>query len=97
MHIDIYMHLPLSCETALIKIVTDILWRMEGQEVTAMACIDLSAAFDTVDHGTLEKVLRVKLGITGKALSWFSSYLRPRDFMVNVGEAPSSKKKPLLS
>ena len=48
-----------SCETALIKIVNDILWHVEGQEVTAMACIDLSAAFDTVDHGTLEKVLRV--------------------------------------
>ena len=47
-------------------------------------CIDLSAAFDTVDHGTLEKVLRVKFGFTGKALSWFSSYLRPRYFMVNV-------------
>ena len=65
---------------------------MEGQEVTAMACIDLSAAFDTVDHGTLEKGLRVKFGITGKALSWFSSYLLPRDFMVNIGQAYSSKK-----
>ena len=70
---------------------------MEDQEVTTMACIDLSAAFDTVDHGMLEKVLRVKFGITGKALSWFSSYLRPRDFMVNVGEAYSSKKKVFLS
>ena len=66
---------------------------MEDQEVTVMASIDLSAAIDTVDHGTLEKVLRVKFEITGKALSWFSSYLRPRDFMVNVGEAYSSLKK----
>ena len=86
-----------SFETALIKIVNDILWHMEGQEVTAMACIDLSAAFDTVDHGTLEKVLRVKFGITGKTLSWFFSYLRPRDFMVNVGEAYSSKKSVTFS
>ena len=65
---------------------------LEDQEVTAMACVDLTAAFDTVDHGTLEKVLRIKFGITGKALSWFFSYLRPRDFIVNVGEAYSSKK-----
>ena len=66
---------------------------MEGQEVNATACIDLSAAFDTVDYGILEKVLRVKFGITGKSLSRFSSYLRPRDFMVNVGETYSSKKE----
>ena len=39
-----------SCETALIKITNDCLWDMENQMVTAMVAIDLSAAFDTVDH-----------------------------------------------
>ena len=36
-----------SCETALMKILDDILWSMENVEVTAL---DLLVAFDTVDH-----------------------------------------------
>ena len=47
-----------SCETALVKIVNDILWAMENNEVTALMAIDLSAAFDTVDHSILIAVLR---------------------------------------
>ena len=39
-----------SCETALIKIVDDILWSMENGEVTGLMALDLSVAFDTVDH-----------------------------------------------
>ena len=82
-----------SCETALLKMVNDILWNMESQQVTAMACIDLSAAFDTVDHTILMDVMRIKFGITGSALEWFKTYLSPRDFMVNVGESYSSRKQ----
>ena len=47
-----------SCETALIKITNDCLWDMENQMVTAMIAIDLSAAFDTVDHAILLDVLK---------------------------------------
>ena len=39
-----------SCETSVIKLVNDCLWSMENQQVTACAFLDLSAAFDTVDH-----------------------------------------------
>ena len=39
-----------SCKTSLIKLVNDLLWAMEKQEVTAMTVLDLSVAFDTVDH-----------------------------------------------
>ena len=42
-----------SCKTALINITNDCLWDMENQMVTAMVAIDLSAAFDTVDHAIL--------------------------------------------
>ena len=38
-----------SCETALVKLMDDILWNMEQQKITAVVAIDLSAAFDTVD------------------------------------------------
>ena len=46
-----------SCKTSLIKLVNDLLWAMEKQEVTAMTVLDLSAAFDTVDHDLLLTVL----------------------------------------
>ena len=40
-----------SCETALVKLVNDLLWNLENQNITMLTAIDLSAAFDTVDHG----------------------------------------------
>ena len=46
-----------SCETALLRLVNDILEGIEQQEVTALIALDLSAAFDTVDHSILLKVL----------------------------------------
>ena len=39
-----------SCETALVKLVIDILWCYENQEAMQIIAIDLSAAFDMVDH-----------------------------------------------
>ena len=39
-----------SCETVLVKLVNDILWAMEHQKILSLVCIDLSAAFDMVDH-----------------------------------------------
>ena len=72
-----------SCETALVKILNDILWPMENKKVTALMAIDLSAAFDTMDHSILIAVLRERFGITDTALSWFESYLHPRYCKVN--------------
>ena len=65
-----------SCETALVKIMDDIMWSMEKQEVVPLVAIDLSAAFDTVDHDLLLAVLRKKFGIDQVALKWFRSYHR---------------------
>ena len=50
-----------SCETALVKMADDILWSMEHQRITAVVAIDLIAAFDTVDHDILLKVLGHKI------------------------------------
>ena len=57
-----------SCKTALIKITNDCLWDMENHMDTAMVAIDLSAAFDTVDHAILFDVLNKKFGVHNIAL-----------------------------
>ena len=60
-----------STETALLKVQNDILMNMNRQHVTLLVLLDLSAAFDTVDHKILLHRLHASLGITGTALKWF--------------------------
>ena len=64
-----------STETSLIRMCNDILWSMEKQQITMMVTLDLSAAFDTVDHNTLINILQDDYWVTGKALQWFETYL----------------------
>ena len=81
-----------SCETVVIKLHNDILWAMENQEVMACVLLDLSAAFDTVDHDLLLSVLSNRYNIQDSALQWYTSYLRPREFKVCVGKEYSPPK-----
>ena len=78
-----------SCETELVKHTYDVLWNMENSEVTAFVAVDLSAAFDTMDHRILLDVLQHCFGVTGIARKWFESYLISRQFQVNIGKASS--------
>ena len=55
----------------------DIFWSMERKQVTAVIVLDISAAFDTVDHDLLLDILCKTFGIAGTALQWYQSYLRP--------------------
>ena len=82
-----------SCETSLLKIINDMLWAMERKNVTAMVVMDLSAAFDTVDHDILLSILENKFGIKDVALRWFESYLRPRSCKVSINPAYSAEKQ----
>ena len=67
------------------------LWRIK--KVTALMDIDLSAAFDTVDHNILIAALRERFGIMDTALFWFESYLYPRYCKVNVGTTYSKNRE----
>ena len=49
--------------------------------------IDLSAAFDMVNHGILIDVLDTAFNVRGKPLNWFESSLYPRSCKVNIGES----------
>ncbi len=67
-----------STETAMVRIHNDILSALDENQAVLLVCLDLSAAFDTVDHSILLNRLEKRLGITGKCLSWFHSYLTGR-------------------
>ena len=53
--------------------------------------LDLSAAYDTVDHEILLKRLESSYGITGSPLNWMMSYITDREQSVNVCSAKSAK------
>ena len=78
------------CETALLKIVNDLLWNLENKMVTQLVTIDLSVAFDTIDHHILLEVLSTIFGVKDTALDWFESYLRPRGFQVQTSSDRST-------
>ena len=63
-----------STETALLKVMNDIILKMNSQHVTLLVKLDLSAAFDTVDHRILLDRLHDEIGICGNAFNWFKSY-----------------------
>ena len=84
-----------STETALLRVVNDILSSMNKQHVSILVLLDLSAAFDTVDHAILLRRLETSFGITDAALAWFSSYLSGRSQRVSVdGERSDSYPLP---
>jgi len=70
-----------STETAVPKVSLDIL-DARGL-VTLLGLLDLSAAFDTVDHSYLLDSIEITFCLNGNALTWFSSYLNVRTFLVH--------------
>ena len=73
-----------STETALLKAVNDILLEMNSQHVTLLVMLDLSAAFDTVNHKILLERLQHDIGISGVPLQWFKSYLSNKSQRIAV-------------
>ena len=72
----------------------EILSSFEKQEITNLCAIDLSAAFDTVDHGIMIHTMENTFGLAGNTLSWLSSYLVPHSFNVSI-EGNMSADKPV--
>ena len=75
-----------STETVLLKITNDILLALDSGNVSLLTFFDLSAAFDTIDHCILLDRLQHMYGISGTALSWFSSYLTNRTQSVIIND-----------
>jgi len=73
-----------STETALLKVKNDILQSLDQGNAVFMVLLDMSAAFDTVDHSILLDRLQTRFGIGGVVKSWFSTYLHNRTIKVTV-------------
>ena len=73
-----------STETALARVLNDMLRSIDERRVTILVLLDLSAAFDTVVYDILLHRLCHRFGVTGRALDWFRSYLTSRSERVTV-------------
>ena len=79
-----------STETALVKIVDDILSIVDSGSAVALVILDISAAFDTISHRKLPARLEHDFSIEGVALEWINSYLSKQTFFVRVGRSSSA-------
>jgi hypothetical protein len=80
-----------STETAVLRVLSDILQAVDRGDSAALVLLDLSAAFDTVDHEILLQRLRTTFGIHDTVHQWFQSYLHGRTQYVRRGLIKSSK------
>jgi len=74
-----------STETALLRVLSDLLSAADSQRMTLLGHLDLSAAFDCVDHDILLHRLQKAFGIHGSALKWIRSFLVDRSQQVSYG------------
>ena len=80
-----------SCETALFSFTNTVQQMLSEGKTVLLVQLDLSAAFDTVDHTILLDVLKSKFGISGTTLKWLRSYLSERSFSVKIGHVNGRK------
>ena len=73
-----------STETALLRVVNDLFSSVDNGNVSMLTMLDLSAAFDTLDHEIVFHRLSFSFGINGKVLSWIKSYLQCRKQKVKL-------------
>ena len=62
----------------------DLLEATDEGKVSILTLLDLSAAFDTIDHAILLKRLSITFGMRGTVLKWFQSYLVGRTFFMHL-------------
>ena len=81
-----------SVEALLVNLADHILQQMDVGNITALILLDVSSAFDTVDHTILLNRLQ-SFSVTSHALSWFTSYLSNRFQRVAID---GTKSKPTV-
>ena len=80
-----------STDAAVLKVFSDVLEAADQGKLTLLILLDLSAAFDTVDHDILCRRLQSSFGFDGPALNWLRSYLNGRECQIKIGDTTSSR------
>ena len=80
-----------STETLLVRIWNDLLVASDEKSATVVMMLDLSAAFDTVDHDLLLDILKKEIGLRGTVLKWFESFLKGRSQRIRLGSTVSDE------
>ena len=78
-----------STETVLLRVVNNILSALDNDNISVLPLLDLSAAFDTIDHQILVARLYSVFGIQSNALKWFEAYLKGRCQFTSVNNSSS--------
>ena len=78
-----------STESALLRVQYDILRQLDTKKGVILVLLDLSAAFDTIDHDHLFELLQNRFGIKGTALDWIKSYLGNRSSSIHINSKTS--------
>ena len=81
-----------STETALVKVCNYLLCSLDERKAVILVLLDMSAAFDTIDHGIMLSCLRARFGISGTALKWFESYMDNRSQNIQVRDTISEEQ-----
>ena len=80
-----------STETALLKILDNLYSIVNDRRSAVLVGLDLSAAFDTIEHDILIERLQTVFGVSGTALGSVETYLREREqYVMASGERSSS-------
>ncbi len=80
-----------STETALTRVVNDLRCAVDQGDLSLLVLLDLSAAFDTIDHSVLIERLYRDYGVDKQVLAWFTSYLEGRCQSVVVRSSRSNE------
>ena len=83
-----------STETALLRVLNDAVLALDRQHDVVLVLLDLSAAFDTIDHDILLQRLRTRFGVGGQAINWIESFMKGRTQRVSI-RSMVSKDHPL--
>ena len=78
-----------STETAPLKLTNDIMETIDSGKITILTALDMSAAFDTLDHATLLHRLEHTFGLSGFVISWIRYYLTNRSSFVKIDSSSS--------
>ena len=73
-----------STEAALLKVVDDLFLSLSKGNISVLALLDFSSAFDTIDHSILVHHLHTDFGFTDAVIQWFSSYLTECTHYVSI-------------